>query len=102
MYIGSARGVPGHCEHVLCVSVRFWRWVFLVFFLFFRHGCGLGRVGETDGGVSEKSRARVVVERSESNVRTQKDGDEMNERAGVIVRPVVLGDGAVVAGVLVW
>ncbi len=52
--------------------------------------------------MDEKSRARADLERGESNVRTQKDGDEMNEHAGVIVWPVVLGYGAVVAGVLVW
>ena len=59
-------------------------------------------MGGRGGEVDEKNRARADLERGESNVRTQKDGDEMNEHAGVIVRPVVLGDGAVVAGVLVW
>ncbi len=88
-------------ERVLCVDVRFWRWVFLVFFFLFRHGRGLGRVGERGVEVDGKSRARADLERGESNVRTQKDGDEMNKHAGVIVRPVVLGDGAVEAGVLV-
>ena len=52
--------------------------------------------------MNEESRAWADFERGESNVRTQKDGDEMNEHAGVIVWPVVLGYGAVVAGVLVW
>ena len=82
------------------VDVKLCRCAFL--FFFFRHGRGLERVGERGGEVDEKSRARADLERGESNVRTLKDVDEMNEHAGVIVRPVVLGDGAVVAGVLVW
>ena len=52
--------------------------------------------------MDEKSRARDGLERGESNVRAKKNGDAMSERAGAVVGPVVLGNGADEARVFVW
>ena len=89
--------VGSHCDHVLGVDVTTCRWALL----FFRHGSGLGRVGERGGEVDEKSRARDGLDRGESNVRVQENGDAMDKRVRAGVGPAVLGDGVVVVRVLV-
>ena len=104
LFGGDAVGAPLLCGRILGVNVNHCRRTLFAFFFvfFFRHGRGPRRVGERDGEVDGKGRARDDFERGVSNVRADESSDALSKRTRVTVGPVVLGGGVVVSRVFLW